>query len=213
MAIDKKLVKKYLDYKGIDGDFDLYIDEVFLEVKNISNPKKICVISNCFVENGYYKLDNLGLVLKSDDINKLFINCKSIATMVVTLGLAVDKKIAIYAKTDLKRSLVMDAVASVYVESILDELECEVVKESNLYKTMRFSPGYGDLDISVQKSVIERTGSNKFLGINVNSNYLMTPLKSITAFVGFSDEKQVFSNICLTCPQKGSCNKKCSKAQ
>ena len=74
MAIDKKLVKKYLDYKGIDGDFDLYIDEVFLEVKNISNPKKICVISNCFVENGYYKLDNLGLVLKSDDINKLFIN-------------------------------------------------------------------------------------------------------------------------------------------
>ena len=137
MDIDKKLVKKYLDYKGIDGDFDLYIDEVFLEVKNISNPKKICVISNCFDENGYYKLDNLGLVLKSEDINKLFINCKSIATMVVTLGLAVDKKIAIYAKTDLKRSLVMDAVASVYVESILDELECEVVKESNLYKIGR----------------------------------------------------------------------------
>ena len=43
MYIDKRTVKKYLNYKGLDSDFDSLIDDVFLEVKNISNPKKLCV--------------------------------------------------------------------------------------------------------------------------------------------------------------------------
>ncbi len=212
MEVDKNLVKKYLNFKGIDNAFDDFIDEVFLEVKSISNPKKLCVLSDVSKENGFYKLNKLGLLLKSEDINSLFTDCESIATMVVTLGLAVDKKIALYAKTDMTRSLVMDAVASVYVESLLDKLEEEVCTQTNLNKTMRFSPGYGDLDIAIQKDLIKAVGADKYLGIMVNSNNLMVPLKSITAFIGFSTVKQVFSSICLTCPQKGNCKTKCSKA-
>lgn len=212
MFIDKDLVKKYLNFKGINNAFDTYIDEVCLEVESICNPKKLCVFSDVSKENGYYKLNKLGLVLESDDINRLFKDCESIATLVVTLGLAVDKKIALYAKTDMTRSLVMDAVASVYVESVLDALEKEICTQTNLYKTMRFSPGYGDLDIKIQKDLIKVVGADKYLGIMVNSNNLMIPLKSITAFIGFSPVKQVFSNICLSCPQQGNCNTKCSKA-
>ena len=212
MEVDKNLVKKYLNFKGIDNAFDDFIDEVFLEVKSISNPKKLCVLSDVSKENGFYKLNKLGLLLKSEDINSLFTDCESIATMVVTLGLAVDKKIALYAKTDMTRSLVMDAVASVYVESFLDKLEEEVCTQTNLNKTMRFSPGYGDLDIAIQKDLIKAVGADKYLGIMVNSNNLMVPLKSITAFIGFSTVKQVFSSIYLTCPQKGNCKTKCSKA-
>ena len=212
MDINKNLVKKYLNYKGLDSGFESLIDDVFLEVKKISSPKKLCILSKAFKENGYYKLDKLNLTLKSQDINNLFDDCTSIATLAVTLGLSVDKKIDFYAKTDMTRSLVMDAVASVYVESILDELEEQVCGQINLHKTMRFSPGYGDLDISLQKELIEAIGGSKFLGINVNENYLMTPLKSVTAFIGFSSKKQVFGSICLTCPQKGKCDVKCGKA-
>ncbi len=213
MDIDKKTVKNYLNYKGLDSGFDNLIDDVFLEVKNISNPKKICIISDVSKENGFYKINKLNLLLKSHDINNLFDDCESIATLVVTLGLAIDKKIDFYAKVDMVRSLVMDAVASVYAESILDELETEITAQTNLYKTMRFSPGYGDLDISLQKDLIEAVGGSKYLGINVNENYLMTPLKSITAFIGFSSKKQLFGSICLTCPQKGKCSVKCGKAE
>ncbi len=213
MNIDKNLVKKYLNYKDENCDFDIVIEDVFAEMKSIATPKKNCILSDVSFENGFYKLDNLGIVLKSNDINKLFCECDKIATLVVTLGLEIDKKIAYYAKVDLAKSLIMDAASNVWVEAVMDELEAQVCKQMDgKFKTMRFSPGYGDLDISVQKSVIERTGSNKFLGINVNSNYLMTPLKSITAFLGFSDKKQVFADICLTCPQKGKCQTKCSRA-
>lgn len=214
MNIDKNLVKKYLNYKCDNDEIDFVIDDIFLELKSIATPKKNCVISNVSLENGFYKLDNLNIVLQSNDINKLFCECDKIATLVVTLGLEIDKQIAYYSKVDVAKSLIMDACSNVWVEAVMDELEEEVCQQMNgKFKTMRFSPGYGDLNISVQKDVIERTGSNKFLGINVNANYLMTPLKTITAFLGFSDKKQLFANICLTCPQKGKCNTKCSRAK
>ena len=76
MDIDKKTVKKYLNYKGLDSGFDNLIDNVFLEVKNISNPKKICIISDVRKENGFYKINNLELLLKSQDINNLFDDCE-----------------------------------------------------------------------------------------------------------------------------------------
>lgn len=212
MDIDINLVKKYLNYSQEASVFDDYILEVYKEVQEISKPKKLCDFSNISRESGYYKLDKLGIMLKSQSINDLFVDCSQIATLVVTLGMEIDKKIAFYAKTDMTRSMVFDAVSSVYVESVLDEFEEEVAsKMPDMYRTMRFSAGYGDLDISLQKQLIEAVGADKYLGINVNSNYLMTPLKSITAFVGFSHKKQPFCDICLSCPQNGKCNTKCSK--
>lgn len=214
MSIDKNLVKRYLNCNENDNEIDRKIEEVFAELLVISNPKKLCVLSNAIKnQNGYYFLEKLGLELKSEDINNLFCDCSQIATLVVTLGFEVDRRIAFYAKCDLERSLILDAVANVYVESVLDELEEQTCRQlPELFKTMRFSAGYGDLDISVQKDLIERTGADKFVGISVNESYLMTPLKSITAFIGFSNKRQVFGNICLTCPQKGKCKTKCSRA-
>lgn len=214
MDIDLSLVKKYLNYHNTDNIFDDYILQVYEEVAQVAKPKKLCVLSEISRDNGFYRLDKLGITLKSQSVNDLFVDCSQIATLVVTLGLEIDKKIGYYAKTDMTRSLVFDAVSSVYVEKVLDEFEESVVaKIPNMFKTMRFSPGYGDLDISLQKQLIEMVGADKFIGINVNDNYLMTPLKSITAFVGFSNKKQPFCDICLNCPQKGNCDTKCSKVE
>lgn len=214
MELDKNLVKKYLNYKAVNLEFDSQIDNVFKELLSFCQPKKMCVLSDCHVENGFYYLDNLNITLQSNDINNLFFECEKIATLVVTLGLEVDKKIDFYSKTDMNKSLILDAVSSVYVESVLDELEGELVHTmADMYPTMRFSAGYGDLDIKLQKQIISSTGADKYLGISVNDNYLMKPNKSITAFIGFSKQKQVFSDICLTCPQKAVCKIKCSRAR
>ena len=71
MDINKNLVKKYLNYKGLVSGFESLIDDVFLEVKKISNPKKLCILSKAFKEDGFYRLDKLNLTLKSQDINIL----------------------------------------------------------------------------------------------------------------------------------------------
>ena len=214
MKIDKSLVKKYLNYKAVDCEFDSLIDDVFSELLIFCTPKKMCVVSDCQKKDGFYYLNDLGISLISNDINNLFCECEQIAAMAVTLGISVDRKIDFYSKVDMKRSVVMDAVASVYVESVMDSLEEELrLQFSDKYATMRFSAGYGDLDIKLQKHLITSLGADKFLGISVNDNYLMSPLKSITAFIGFSNKPQLFSNICLSCPLKGKCKVKCSKAK
>lgn len=214
MEIDKKAVKRYLNCNLCD-DIDEKIDNVFNELLTFCTPKQMCVISDSSKnEKGYYFLDRLGLELESEDINKLFCDCTHIATLVVTLGSEVDRKVAFYANCDMQRSMILDAVASAYVESVLDEFEEQVASQmAGAYKTMRFSPGYGDLDISIQKKLLERVQADKFLGINVGKSYLMTPLKSVTAFLGFSAKRQVFGNICLSCPRREFCVTKCAKAK
>lgn len=214
MEIDKIAVKRYLNCTLCDSDIDVKIDDVYKELCTFCVPKKLCVISETSKsKKGYYLLEKLGLELVSEDINKLFSDCSSIATLVVTLGMETDRKIAFYANQNVERCVILDAVANVYVESVLDEFEEEVAGQmQGMFKTMRYSPGYGDLDISIQKSLIERVQADKFLGINVSESYLMTPLKTITAFVGFSEKRQVFGDICLGCQMQGKCETKCKKA-
>lgn len=210
--IDVELVKKYLNYKGVNDDFLPIFEQTKQELFQIAQPKQICVVSKTHKENGYYFLSDLGFSLKSEDINNLFVDCDEIAVMAVTLGFNVDRKISYYAKTDMLKCVVMDAVASVYIENILDELEEELLKTTTKYHTMRFSPGYGDLDLCVQKQLLESIDATRRIGISLDSSCLMSPLKSITALVGLSNKKQVFSSACLVCPRKDSCQVKCSKA-
>jgi len=52
----------------------------------------------------------------------------------------------------------------------------------------RFSPGYGDLPLSIQPQMISATNANKYLHISVNESLLMIPQKSITAIIGIRSE-------------------------
>ena len=51
----------------------------------------------------------------------------------------------------------------------------------------RYSPGYGDLSLSVQKDVLNILNADKILGIKLGENLLMIPKKSITAIQGVID--------------------------
>ena len=48
----------------------------------------------------------------------------------------------------------------------------------------RFSPGYGDLPLSVQPAFLAALDATRRLGITLTSSFLMVPTKSVTAFVG-----------------------------
>ena len=50
--------------------------------------------------------------------------------------------------------------------------------------TRRFSPGYGDLSLDLQKTVFELLNPEKHIGITLTDGMLMTPMKSVSAFIG-----------------------------
>ncbi|MBR5134836.1 MAG: Vitamin B12 dependent methionine synthase activation subunit, partial [Clostridia bacterium] len=65
----------------------------------------------------------------------------------------------------------------------------------------RFSPGYGDLPLSVQRSVATLLGMEKTLGVCLSDSLLMSPSKSVTAFVGVSDtaHRSTVAHHCARC--------------
>ena len=102
--------------------------------------------------------------------------------MALTAGLSVDRLLARLNITSQAEHFMTDALSSAAIESFCDHA-CAIMQAS-LRCAPRYSPGYGDLSITFQKPLLERLNAFETLGITLNSAYLMTPVKSITAIMG-----------------------------
>jgi cobalamin-dependent methionine synthase I len=88
---------------------------------------------------------------------------------------------------------------------ILVEKCCNIVEQDlrNLVgrdKSSRFSPGYGDFNISFQKQLLDILYADR-IGIYYNEANMMFPQKTVTAIVKFAK----FNSGCKVC-SKEDCN-------
>ena len=90
------------------------------------------------------------------------------------------------------RAVILDACGSALVEQGCDEAERDIAARfPGLYLTDRFSPGYGDLPLSLQPAICGLLDAERRVGIHVASSFLMNPSKSVTAVIGLSDKPQM----------------------
>ena len=82
------------------------------------------------------------------------------------------------------------AIGAERIESLCnvfcDELKQEKAKLCLATKP-RFSSGYGDFPLNVQKEIFSVLDAQKKIGITLNESLLMSPSKSVTAIVGICD--------------------------
>lgn len=207
-------VAKYLGQKVVSEVFIELYEQAKKEVLEQAMPKTLCLVCQAEQQAGFYFLKELGITLKSNDVNKLFYRCDKIAVLATTIGAKIDKTISAYQQTDMLMSTFMDACASVLVEEVSEKLKKDLIKQFPQYHTtMSYSPGYGDLGLEMQGELIEKLQAEKLIGVRTNEQHLMIPLKSITAFVGLSSEPQVFCDTCLSCKLKGQCRVECNKVK
>ena len=89
------------------------------------------------------------------------------------------------------RAVIMDVCGSAYVEAGCDEAEKEIAaRYPDLFLTDRFSPGYGDLPLSVQANVLQALDAQRLLGVYALPSFMMAPAKSVTAVIGLSRTPQ-----------------------
>ena len=81
--------------------------------------------------------------------------------------------------SDMAYALVLDACASAGVEAVLDALEKELPAG-----TRRYSPGYGDLPLSLQKDFSLTLDTPRRIGLCVSDSLTLLPRKSVTAIIG-----------------------------
>ena len=107
--------------------------------------------------------------------------------LVATLGIGVDRLILKTSKLSAKESFIIDAMADALIEALCDYAQKEIGESLTIGG--RFSPGYADLPLSHQPSLIQFLDAGRRLGIFLGKSYLMSPSKSITAICALAKEK------------------------
>ncbi|MFI3229828.1 MAG: vitamin B12 dependent-methionine synthase activation domain-containing protein [Bacillota bacterium] len=209
--INRKNVLDYLKITQADDATMLTIDKLEKELLALCSIKKSVKICDTKIVDGYYALEGTDITLDSNDINALFTKTDKIAMFALSLGIEVDKKILYYSKTSITQMIILDALASCYIEELCEELNENInTTMQNKHHTVRFSAGYGDLNINKQKQIVDTLGGYKKLGITVGASSMMLPQKSITAFVGYSDFPQKSDYKCAQCALQ-KCDPICAK--
>ena len=124
----------------------------------------------------------------SRDLYKNLMGCGSVYMMGVTLGIGIDRLLSTLRVRSAAEHYIVDAMASAAVESFCDIIDKKLRAAEKTNCRPRYSPGYGDCSIDVQKLVTDRLDAARTLGIMLNELCFMTPSKSITAIMGIKNE-------------------------
>ena len=117
--------------------------------------------------------------------------CGTAVLMVCTLGAEFDAMQRAWEARDMARAVVLDACGSALVEAGCDAAEEEIAgRFPGMYRTDRFSPGYGDIPLETQDWILRAVDAGRRLGVTTTASYLMIPSKSVTAVIGLSDRPQ-----------------------
>lgn len=123
----------------------------------------------------------------SKNLAKNLTGCHEVVLFAATVGIGIDRLIAKYNKVSPVKALFMQALGAERIESLCDFFNREIREEaekSGCVTAPRYSPGYGDLPIEVQKEFMTILDCSRRLGINLNESLLMSPSKSVTAIIG-----------------------------
>lgn len=155
-------------------------------------------------------LDTCGLQLPGRDCARHLEGAKYVVLAALTLGQQCEQELRQLKALNTLDFLMYDACASALTEAAGNAVHDQIAKaarQAGLYAHARFSPGYGDLPLNVQPAFLQAVGANRALGLAVNENNFLVPMKSITAIIGlFEDEECDGESPCAICAALDYCS-------
>ena len=124
------------------------------------------------------------------DLRQHLEGCSEILLFACTAGAEMDRRIARAKLLSPARGLLMHAIGAQQVEGGCDRLCARLAERfPDRQLTDRYSPGYGDLPLALQREVMEALDCGRTLGITLTDSLLMTPSKSVTAIIGLKERQ------------------------
>ncbi len=157
---------------------------------------------------GALRVQGTVLCLPGKDIAELLRNCAECILFCATLGAGVEQLLRSWQLRDLAFAAMLDACASSAVEALCDAYERELAlqpQQEGLFLTDRFSPGYGDLPLSLQKDFCAVLDTARRIGVSLTASGILLPRKSVTAVIGLSPRPEARREGCARCPNAGRC--------
>lgn len=131
-----------------------------------------------------------GATLHSKDLTRNLGGSSQLVLLAATLGPQADALIRKYQLLDKPYAAVLQATGAMYIETVVDMLNAQIKSEANkkgLCARPRFSPGFGDVPLEVQKTFFNLLPCSR-IGLTLMDSLIMAPEKSVTAFIGLYHE-------------------------
>ena len=119
----------------------------------------------------------------SRDLAKNLDGCEHAVVFCATVGHGIDRLIRKYSVVSPAKAVVFQGLGAERIEALCD-LFCAELEANGLTTRPRFSPGYGDLPLEIQKDIFRALDCPKHIGATLNESLLISPTKSVSAVVG-----------------------------
>ncbi len=196
-ALYKDDVKRYLRHTSgeLSQEWEAEIDAGLEHAMRLSRPNEVCKSFRISVSEGITFLD-YGFKVPSKALEALLGDANEVWVVACTIGHDITNQIKREMICNPSRGIILDACASVVIEAYAESINNRLAKG-----VRRFSPGYGDFDLSFQKVFAKLLDMEKNIGVYLSPAGLMVPEKSILFLLGSgnmkNEEKCVSCETCL----------------
>lgn len=146
------------------------------------------------------------VTVDSTALSRQLKHCHHALVFGATVGLELDRRIARYSRQSPAKALMLQAIGAERIEALCNQFCQDIDQELSLsgqHLTSRFSPGYGDLPLTMQPSIFSFLDCNRQIGLTLNNSLFMSPSKSVTAIAGISNRPgNLAHHSCGLCTQK-----------
>lgn len=210
--IPKNEVLRYLGYNGqeLDLQTDNMINECILLALSVCTPGYTYITSDVFFNKNTVTLNGTNLTLEGSDILSHLNGSEKCITLACTLGMGFETELLKLQAKSATKAVIFDAVGTAFIEEFADRTEEKLLlpyKEKGYFSKFRYSPGYGDLKLELQKDIITTLDAQKRIGLLVTDTNILIPRKSITAFIGiFKTPQKKPQSKCEICSARSACS-------
>ena len=208
LPISKSEAARYMGVKGEPDEAVMeLLDRAERLVREKVRPKYVYLETDVSFTDEGVVLGAMSEPLTGEDIRRHLKGCTRAVMLAATLSQEADKLIRQAAVTNMAESLAIDCICSAAIEQVCDRAEEEIFSQHPApYRTWRFSAGYGDLPITLQRGFILALNAQRRIGLTVTDSSLLIPSKSVTAIIGVSDTPvKRGGKGCAICSMKDNC--------
>ena len=188
LKIREKEVLRYLKYDLVKTKVDSRIHNLVQEqiktgatfVKPGLKYKIIPILSN----DGL-KVKLPAWTIENKHIARLLRNAEKAVLFLATIGPGLEQEInRLFVVDEPTKAVILDAVGSEAAEVLTDRMQEDVTRKAGAYKaTPRFSPGYSDWPLKINKTILKLLAAQT-IGVKVSAKFMLTPQKTVTGIWG-----------------------------
>lgn len=198
--VNRREILRYSGAHSETPELTMLLEETLAEMA------PLCAGKVCWTDFPIHRQDrilDLGFTqIHSSALQRNLSGCHRVVVFAATLGLGFDRLLTRYSKLSPAKALLLQAIGAERIEGLCDVFCQQIREEANaagLSTAPRFSPGYGDFPLSVQRDIFRVLDCPRKIGLTLNESLLMSPSKSVTAVLGLGHPQCRDATGCAQC--------------